>query len=221
MILPKYRTFAQRFGAALIDLLVILPVGLILGLGYELAPTPYVRVPVYLVLSFSYIAYSILLHGHYGQTAGKMLTGVKVLTVSENKIGYRRAFLRDSPWVFTTLIASSMEVPRLVAGIDVLNEATPTIGSFVLSIASTVWFLLELATMLLNEKRRAIHDFIAGTVVVRTKVKPREHESKPREHESKPREHESDWAQLGRVIVILFGLFILLLVVLFVKSRVA
>ena len=30
------------------------------------------------------------------------------------------------------------------------------------------WFLLELVTMLFNPKRRAVHDFIAGSVVKRT-----------------------------------------------------
>jgi uncharacterized RDD family membrane protein YckC len=32
---------------------------------------------------------------------------------------------------------------------------------------ATLWFLLEIATMLTNEKRRAVHDFIAGSVVIR------------------------------------------------------
>ena len=35
-------------------------------------------------------------------------------------------------------------------------------------IASTLWYVAELVTMLFNRKRRAVHDFIAGTVVVRT-----------------------------------------------------
>ena len=29
------------------------------------------------------------------------------------------------------------------------------------------WFLLEFITLLTNDKRRAFHDYIAGTVVVR------------------------------------------------------
>ena len=33
-----------------------------------------------------------------------------------------------------------------------------------------LWFLAEVLTMLTNEKRRALHDFIAGTVVVRTNI---------------------------------------------------
>ena len=36
----------------------------------------------------------------------------------------------------------------------------------ILSIAGAGWFFLEIVTMLSNEKRRAFHDYIAGTVVV-------------------------------------------------------
>ncbi len=32
------------------------------------------------------------------------------------------------------------------------------------------WWIAEIITMLTNEKRRAIHDYIAGTVVVRTNI---------------------------------------------------
>ena len=35
---------------------------------------------------------------------------------------------------------------------------------------SLLWFLLELITMLTNKKRRAIHDYIAGSVVIRYEV---------------------------------------------------
>ena len=34
-----------------------------------------------------------------------------------------------------------------------------------------IWFVLEIVTMLTNDHRRALHDFIAGTVVVRTNMR--------------------------------------------------
>jgi uncharacterized RDD family membrane protein YckC len=37
-----------------------------------------------------------------------------------------------------------------------------------LTVAALTGFLLEIISMLTNEKRRALHDFIAGTVVVRS-----------------------------------------------------
>ena len=38
------------------------------------------------------------------------------------------------------------------------------------SMVAGTWFVLEIITMLLNKKRRALHDLIAGTVVVRTSI---------------------------------------------------
>lgn len=46
--------------------------------------------------------------------------------------------------------------------------SAPTSGpGGVLGGVALVWFLLELGTMLASEKRRALHDYIAGTVVIR------------------------------------------------------
>ena len=40
--------------------------------------------------------YSVLMHGFWGQTIGKMLCGIKVIDISEKPITLFRAFLRDS-----------------------------------------------------------------------------------------------------------------------------
>ena len=44
----------------------------------------------------------------------------------------------------------------------------PDTASMVLGFVFIGWFLLEVITIMLNSKRRALHDFIAGSVVVRT-----------------------------------------------------
>jgi len=38
----------------------------------------------------------------------------------------------------------------------------------VIALSGFIWFVIEIVTTLLSEKRRALHDHIAGTVVVRT-----------------------------------------------------
>jgi uncharacterized RDD family membrane protein YckC len=50
------------------------------------------------------------------------------------------------------------------------NAVLPTVAalSIMLGITDTLWSWAEIITMLTNKKRRAVHDFIAGTVVVRT-----------------------------------------------------
>jgi|KBSSwiStaDraftv2_1062776.scaffolds.fasta_scaffold128226_4 hypothetical protein len=46
-------------------------------------------------------------------------------------------------------------------------------GFWLLMALPGLWFLAEVLTMLTNAKRRALHDFIAGTVVVRTNAEDR------------------------------------------------
>jgi hypothetical protein len=69
------------------------------------------------------------------------------------------------------------QAPPLESGKSVQStifEAYTSSGSFVVTTSWIwlAWLVLELLTMLTNPQRRALHDFIAGTVVVRTNVEP-------------------------------------------------
>jgi hypothetical protein len=55
-------------------------------------------------------------------------------------------------------------VAKKYSGSDSLANHWPLL---VLGFANLGWFLLEITTMFTNSKRRAFHDLIAGTVVVR------------------------------------------------------
>jgi uncharacterized RDD family membrane protein YckC len=44
---------------------------------------------------------------------------------------------------------------------------------WVIGFAILGWFAAEILTLITNKKRRAVHDFIAGTVVVRTSIQSR------------------------------------------------
>lgn len=67
--------------------------------------------------------------------------------------------------VFAIMTGSS--TPRAIAD----GEAMAASRSFWLLMALPgLWFVAEVLTMLTNERRRALHDFIAGTVVVRTDI---------------------------------------------------
>jgi uncharacterized RDD family membrane protein YckC len=106
------------------------------------------------------------MHALYGQTLGKMATKVKVLAATETSVpGFRRSLLRDSVYIV-------MMITSLVWFIVILLQDGFTAAywesnvSFVIGLFSVGWFFLELVTMLLNRRRRALHDYIGGTVVV-------------------------------------------------------
>ncbi len=122
--------------------------------------------------------YSVYLVQRYGGTPGKLIVGVRIRKVSGEPVGYRDAFLRYLPdCVFGLLIPTG-----LVIAVFHMSDAEYHALSFhermkrvhelapfwykPMDIAQNVWYWGELGVLLTNRKRRALHDFIAGTVVV-------------------------------------------------------
>ena len=114
-----------------------------------------------------FVIYSVAMHASFGQTVGKMLANVKVVTVwDESDIRFRHALLRDIVPVAGLILS--------LVGIvwDTLIPSGPVTTSFAVAalwliVLVLFWPVAEIITMLLNKKRRAIHDYIAGTVVIR------------------------------------------------------
>jgi uncharacterized RDD family membrane protein YckC len=160
----KYQTGSSRFWAALIDGLIFLPLGLLED--FVLLPTEnkfgfMVWIIFNILLS---CAYSVLLHAKYGQTLGKMVMKVKIVDDSETKpITLEQAFMRDIVGIAIMAIAIIYLFIKF-ADIEVIEKGY---DDFLIPWAFS-WTAIELVTMLANSKRRAVHDFIAGTVVVQT-----------------------------------------------------
>lgn len=183
MIEKKYKTFWRRFFAIIIDGLVLIPITMLLEYITQMTGVQFFswfdNVTIY--------AYTIILHGLYGQTLGKYILRIKVLTLSETKISFKNAFLRDAiPLLLTFIIVGYMfvhfaplfssfdtkeplsEQQLAELNLQVMRQMTKAfIPMMILGFMHFVWVLLELITMLTNDKRRALHDFIAGTVVVK------------------------------------------------------
>lgn len=169
LAMEKYRTFWPRFWAGFVNGLVFLPISL--SDKYLSSPA---RGPMILIswAIFSYSAYwlySVLLHARYGQTVGKRAMHVKVMDVSEGRIpSLGQAFLRDIAYIALNTFSLGYFIYLVVAhkyatGAEQIN----TLPGMILGFASLGWFLLEVITMLTNSKRRAIHDLIANTVVLK------------------------------------------------------
>ncbi len=134
------------------------------------------EVPMALLFAF----YGIYFVGRWGQTIGKMALGIKVVGLDGTEPGFRRAFYRYSVELGFSVLMTATTVYSLFAipaaeydalGFEgkmiLMGEATPS-WSRVTDILYWAWVGSELVVLLLNEKRRALHDFIAGTVVIHT-----------------------------------------------------
>jgi uncharacterized RDD family membrane protein YckC len=174
----QYAGFWPRLGAMLLDTVILLPLGLLSLWGswrYRLFDL-YHLLPGCLFGLF----YSVYLVQRFGGTPGKLIVGVRIRTVTGDPVGYREAILRYAPEFVLALLMSIATIIALYAMSDAEYHALSFTerGRHVadlapswyrpLSILLTVWVWGELIVLLTNRKRRALHDFIAGTVVVRT-----------------------------------------------------
>jgi uncharacterized RDD family membrane protein YckC len=165
--MEKYRTFFPRLVALLIDGFIMLPIA-ILDDWFRKAEFPleffYVWIPV---SSLVVPVYTILMNGFYGQTLGKMAMNVKILDISEEPINFKQAILRELPQLLFNVGAIFLGIIYFAQD----PESMPVKSAYsVYMTAATIWGFADILTFFANEKRRALHDFIAGTVVVKTNL---------------------------------------------------
>lgn len=183
---PGYAGFWSRLVANLVDALAMLPLSYAVygsrsQQAYVLGSVP---------LAIISIAYPIVMHARYGQTLGKMVARIRVVTVEGEPIGLRHALARSSVDLALTLVAQVAwfsTVPLVPAAAwnlgfqqlwETIRGLEPAWGRWA-SVLGTLWFNSEIIVMLSNRKRRALHDFIAGTVVVNMPRKAEQAHSEP------------------------------------------
>ena len=178
----KYAGFWQRFGAYWIDIFCMLP---IMGIGLWGAEQTRLFQAYYLVPG---IIVGLLFHVYlvktYGGTPGKLLLKIKIVQVDGAQVAYKHAFLR---YAILFILSISSSIAMLIVVLNMSDELYFSMGFQdramymqanmprwygPLSIAMNVWIWSEFFIMLTNKRRRALHDFIAGTVVVKSSSEP-------------------------------------------------
>lgn len=163
--MEKYRTFPRRIAAMIIDSLILMP----LSWGASVFAVIGGSSPAAVAVSSAMVGaisvfYSILLHNYYGQTLGKMAVKVKVLNESENPINFAQAVLRSFPQLILAMFAVSFST-----GVQSPDDLVGVVNSLLYG-SFGIFIILDIIVCVLNEKSRALHDLIAGTVVVRTDI---------------------------------------------------
>jgi uncharacterized RDD family membrane protein YckC len=171
----RYAGFGLRLVANLVDTIVTGPL-LVLSWPGLLSRSASIAlaVPVFAAA----LGYNVGMHARWGQTIGKMAARIKVVTVGGASIAWREALLRDSVGIGFGIIATVASVDTFlripasswsdnwVQQAKLIGDARPMWGRAAHT-CLTIWFWSELVVLLFNPKKRALHDFIAGTVVIR------------------------------------------------------
>lgn len=180
----RYATFWRRFGASGVDEAILAPIRMLIALASYAALS---SLSDWRWLAASQVAasvslvYAIAMHARWGQTVGKMATGVRVVSSrDEGPISPLQAFLRELPNILVFIISVALLWDFLSKDLSEIVWRTPDnqvhfdreaiIAVALATMISFAWTGLEALTMLTNQRRRALHDFIAGTVVVATGI---------------------------------------------------
>ena len=165
----KYQTFWRRFWAGVLDILVFFPIWIFYFyfiLGSRNAPTLILWI---IFTNLAYWSYSVFFHCRHGQTIGKMVLHLKVLDISETRIPtFKQALLRDAGAIALGYLDIGNFIYLVTTGIYFQKPKHYTASEIVLLIPTLVWYTIEIRTLAKNRERRAYHDFLAQTVVVRT-----------------------------------------------------
>ena len=133
------------------------------------------------------VAYPVYFLSRWRQTIGKMVARIKVMRQDGNPIAPRDAWLRSSVDTGLAAIYLAAAIPVLARWtrpdwsslnwLDRVGELAKRNPITAHDWVSQAWLWSELVVLLLNKKRRALHDFIAGTIVVKVRPHPSAHPS--------------------------------------------
>jgi len=173
----QYGGFLRRFAAYWLDVIAFAPVvtlGLLLSaqwrLYYVWALAPGALVGLW---------FHVDLVKRFGGTPGKLLMNLRIRKVDGTRIEYREATLRYLVLFMLSLLQS---LAVAISALNMSNEEYLALGFIarsqrllgqapswngIVTVCLQIWVWGEFVVMLTNKKRRALHDFMAGTVVVR------------------------------------------------------
>lgn len=170
--------FWLRVAAKLIDFIVMLP---IVGLTYWLS-SQFRTFYLWAVIPSMMFAlfYSVYLVRRYGGTPGKLLLKLRVEMKDGAPVTLKAALIREAPIM---LMGAATNLGLGLAALSMDDSSYHSLGFMLRSqalmaagpgwlLANTWlingWTFVGAIVLLLNKRRRAVHDFLAGTVVVKT-----------------------------------------------------
>ena len=171
---PPLAAVWARFLSLVVDGLIWMPVAL--AVAYEAAQAPRLGIVLFPAALVSFVVYQVYFHARHGATLGKMLLRIRVVHTDYSPINLNTALKRSFvDAVFRLGLATvSVQVLRSMGPVPIgaildfvkALQANKTYAT--LSNMESIWTISEIATCLFHPQRRALHDLIAGTLVVKT-----------------------------------------------------
>lgn len=170
-----YAGFWMRALAVIVDCLVLLPVGIVLGMfmgAYQISNpheyNPGAQLAMNGLANLIQLAYSVFFLGRFGATLGMMACGIRVVRPNGDRISYLRAigrFFANFLSVFSGMIVGAIIGALIGAGI------ASAAGERLAIVICMVFFMmlgafLGYLVIVFDKEKRAFHDFLCDTRVV-------------------------------------------------------
>ena len=175
-----YAGFWVRFKARLIDLLVLFPA--VLLFMWANAKSSNAALTATIPYALLLLVYFPFFHGWRGQTPGKRACGLQVVNLDGSRISWGSALRRsavDMTWTIVWCVAEMKALSDIpVAVFDSSKHHGSLIQSFMpvwFQVGQNIillWVLGGVVSMLVSRQKRALHDFLGGTVVIFVPSKP-------------------------------------------------
>lgn len=143
----EYKGALSRLGGALIDLVIISIIAFIIRLTIARV----VGLPAEIVIVYG-LLYFVGFWTWRGQTPGKMLIGAKIVRTDGSPVGFIRALLRYIFYLFPLFTPIMFFGANNIAALLII---LPLVALFIIGF---------------NRQKRGLHDFIAGTCVINTRI---------------------------------------------------
>lgn len=174
-----YAGFWKRFCAGFADALIILLLSSLFtwleGFDRTLA------IIITILSSILFAMYNVYFNARFGGTPGKLALGIRITKPDGSRINWSDAWKRSSVGLVFAFVVLIVDVwgltqvdPEGYASVGwiertqmVMAHAPKWYGT--LGILQQVWIWSEVVVVLFNKRKRALHDFIAGTVVIQKK----------------------------------------------------
>lgn len=173
--LYPFNTIRPRCVAAVVDGLIFWPLSFVTTALQGAGPRAWATALSPALYYMTFWLYSVLMHWRYGGTLGKLFCDIRVIDhYSGSRLTLWQAFVRDSVHLAITLLGLTFYALAVLWDLPAEGKWPPPpdpplyvafkwiMGSIVLC-----WLLAEVIVVLFNKQRRAVHDLIAKTVVIR------------------------------------------------------
>jgi len=172
----QYAGFWKRFFSLALDFIILMPVSILILWVESFSKN--IHMLFIIPHAILYLGYNIYMNAAYGGTCGKLIAGIRITKTNGEKIYYKEAFLRN---IVDLVLGLTIVVMQVYALLNISEPSYNTLSwikktgylqknmpefAEIARLNYIIWIWGELFVLLLNKKKRALHDFIAGTVVV-------------------------------------------------------